>query len=109
VLLRGCVGTEADVATATKLPPFLGASAPWVDDAETTYAHTRRQVADHLRAKLLDRIAVLDQTEVSTEEVTVELRRQMAACAVDGNLLLASDLGEAVWDLLQWRESGESL
>jgi hypothetical protein len=85
--------------------PFLGPSAPWVDDTEANYAHTKREVAERLRSSLLARIEVLVQVDVSTEEITTELRRQMAACAVDGNLVLASDLGEATWDLLQFRES----
>jgi hypothetical protein len=90
-------------------PPFLGASAPWVDDAEATFEHVKRQVADHLRSRLAARLAVLEQVDLSTQDVSTELRRQMAECAVDGNLMLASDLGEATWDLLQYRESGESL
>ena len=90
-------------------PPFLGASASWLDDAEVTYDHVKREVADHLRERLQARIAVLEQIDVSTEEVATELRRQMAACAVDGNLVLASDLGEATWDLLRFRESSLSL
>tara|TARA_Y100000034_G_scaffold121988_1_gene166911 strand:+ start:591 stop:887 length:297 start_codon:yes stop_codon:yes gene_type:complete len=96
-------------ATDRNKPPFLGASASWVDDEEVTFDHTKREVAEHLRTRLLARIAVLDQVEVSTEEVSTELRRQMAECAVDGNLMLASDLGEATWDLLRFRESGNSL
>jgi len=89
--------------------PFLGASAAWVDDNETTYEHAKRQVAQHLRDRLAARIAVLDQVVLTTEEILTELRRQMAGCAVDGNLLLASDLGDATWDLLQYRESRSSL
>jgi hypothetical protein len=90
-------------------PPFLGASAPWVDDSETNLDHVKREIADYLRTRLEARVALLNQTEVSTEEVTTELRRQMASCAVDGNLVLAADLGEATWDLLRYRESGDSL
>jgi len=97
------------MAAARDKLPFLGASAPWVDDGEVTYDHTKREVAEFLRKRLKARIALLDQTEVSTEEVATELRRQMAECAVDGNLMLAADLGEATWDLLQYRESGDSL
>ena len=89
--------------------PFLGASADWVDDGEATYEHTKRRVADHLRERLVSRIALLDQVDLSTDDVVTELRRQMAACAVDGNLMLASDLGDATWDLFQHRESQDSL
>jgi len=97
------------VAAAKHAPPFLGASASWVDDSEATYDHVKRQVADFLRTRLQARLAALDQTELSTQDVTTELRRQMAECAVDGNLMLSSDLGEATWDLLQYRESSGSL
>jgi hypothetical protein len=98
-----------EVPATDKAPPFLGASAPWVDDEEATYEHAKRQVADHLRDRLKARITALSQTDLSTEEVATELRRQMAECAVDGNLMLASDLGEATWDLLQYRKSADSL
>jgi len=89
--------------------PFIGPSAPWVDDAETTFEHTKRDVAARLRDRLKGRIAVLDSADLTTEEVATELRRQMAECAVDGNLVLAADLGEATWDLIQYRESDGSL
>lgn len=92
-------------ATAKQKAPFLGASAPWIDDGEANYEHVKRQVADHLRKRLKARISALNRTDLTTEEVATELRRQMAECAVDGNLVLASDLGEATWALLQYRES----
>ncbi|MAH47444.1 hypothetical protein CMI37_16590 [Candidatus Pacearchaeota archaeon] len=88
-------------------PPFLGASASWVDDQEVTFEHVKRQVADHLRKRLQARLALLGQIDLSTQDVAMELRRQMAACAVDGNLMLASDLGDATWDLLQYRQSDD--
>ncbi len=89
--------------------PFLGASADWVDDDEVTHEHVKRRVADHLRERLVARIALLDQVDLSADEVVTEMRRQMAACAVDDNLMLASDLGDATWDLLQHRKSQGSL
>lgn len=85
--------------------PFIGPSAPWVDDAETTYEHTKRGVGAQLRDRLKARIAILDGSDLTTEEVATELRRQMAECAVDGNLILAADLGEATWALLQSQKS----
>jgi hypothetical protein len=84
-------------------PPFLGASAPWVDDKEVTYDHVLREVADHLRKSLTERIAKLDLTDVSTDDVVIEMRRQVAECAVDGNLMRAGELSEATWDLIQYR------
>ena len=97
------------MAGEAKGPPFIGASALWVDDEDTTFAHVKRQAADYLRQRLQARIAVLDQTDLSTEEVATEIRRQMAECAVDGNLMLAADLGEATWGLLEYRKKGGPL
>lgn len=96
-------------ANKPSTPPFLGASAPWVDDGESTFHHAKHQVADYLRKRLTARLELLERTDLATEDVAMELRRQMAACAVDGNLILASDLGEATWDLLQYRDSPDSL
>lgn len=90
---------------ALNKPSFLGASAPWVDDKEATYAHAKRQVANKLRERLKARIAALDRVEIETTDIVTELRRQMAECAVDGNLMLSSELGDAIWSLLQYRES----
>jgi hypothetical protein len=84
--------------------PFLGASAPWLDDDEVTYTHVKRGVANYLRDRLLARIAVLNDASVNTDQLCTELRRQMAECAVDGNLMLASELSEATWSLLQHRD-----
>jgi len=85
--------------------PFLGASAPWVDDAEATYEHVKRELARELAERLKNRLEGLEKTDLSTEELATELRRQMAECAVDGNLVLAGELSEATWNLLQWRET----
>jgi hypothetical protein len=96
-------------AAAKQKAPFLGASANWVDDDEATYEHVKRQVADYLRERLQARTAALDRSELTTNEIVVELKRQMAECAVDGDLVLAADLGEATWSLLQYRESEGAL
>ena len=92
-----------------RAPPFLGASASWVDDEEATYEHTKREVSEYLRQRLMARADLLSRVDVSTEQVTIELRRQMAECAVDGNLMLSTELGEATWELLRFREGSRSL
>jgi hypothetical protein len=97
------------MAGSEKAPPFLGASAPWVDDEESTYEHVKHEMAAFLRTRLQARIALLDRTDLTTQEVIIELRRQMAGCAVDGNLMFAHELGEATWDLLQYKESAHAL
>ena len=86
------------------MPSFMGASAKWVDDDDATYAHVKREAAEKLRAALLRRVEVLDQVDASTEDILLEMRRQMAACAVDGNLMLSADIGEDIWLLVQMLE-----
>lgn len=83
--------------------PFIGASAPWAEDEEDaeSYDHVLRHVADYLRARLQVRVQALDVVRVGTDAVVLEMRRQMAECSVDGNLMMASEIGEAVWSLLE--------
>tara|TARA_Y100000310_G_scaffold341577_1_gene441171 strand:- start:403 stop:690 length:288 start_codon:yes stop_codon:yes gene_type:complete len=88
---------------------FIGPSARWVDDGDATFEHVKRDVAGLLRERLKDRIATLDQVDVTLEDVATELRRHMAACAVDGNLMFAAELSESLWELLRFRESKGTL
>ena len=89
---------------------FIGPSADWVeDDVDATLAHTKHEVARQLIARLKVRIEALRATDLPMETVATEMRRQMSECAVDGNLLLASELGEAVWALLQEPRNEDSL
>ena len=83
---------------------FLGPSADWVDDDSATFEHHKHEVAQHLIAPLEARLEALKQTSIPLDLLVTELRRQMAECAVDGNLVLVGDLSEAVWDLLQNRK-----
>ena len=89
--------------------PFLGASAPWVDENEASYEHVRRQVADFLRGRLSARIRTLNSSDLNTEDVATEIRRQMAECAVDGNLVLVSDLSDGLLALLGLRDDRRAL
>jgi hypothetical protein len=89
--------------------PFLGASSPWDEDDDTTYHHVLRQAADMLQARLKNRLLELNSTQLSTEGVVIEMRRQMAEAAVDGNLMLASEISESLWALLQYKDSGEPI
>ena len=87
--------------------PFLGATAPWAEDDDVTFEHVKREAAAFLVNRLKARVALLQQTDLSVEEIATEMRRQMAECAVDGNLAFAGELSDSVWNLLQWRESKE--
>ena len=89
--------------------PFIGASAPWIDEQEASYDHIRREVAGFLRDRLRSRIASLNSSELATEDVVLEMRRQMAECAVDSNFVLVSDLSEGLLALLAAREDRHSL
>ena len=82
---------------------FPGPSAPWVDDEEVTKDHQIRMAADELVRHLRARIDRLTRTDVSMDDVVNEMRRQMAAGVVDGNLGRVTDLTERAWDLLQQR------
>lgn len=89
--------------------PFLGASAPWIDEDEATYEHVQRQVADFLRGRLLRRASALNTTDLYVEEIAIEIRRQMAECAVDGDLVRASDLAEGLLSLLSLKDDRQAL
>jgi len=97
------------MAAARARPPYLGPSAFWADDAEVTLDHIKADVSRFLGDRLEDRKELLRQTDVTIDQLVMELRRQMAECATDGNLLLAGDLSEAVWDLLQVQKEGGGL
>jgi len=95
--------------SADRPSSFLGPSAGWIDDDSMTFEHSKHEVAQKLIAPLRARVAALSQTALPLEALLTELRRQMAECAVDGNLVLAADLGEAVWELLQSQKENGSL
>jgi len=94
---------------STPKSPYLGPSSAWDEDEDTTYNHVRRQVADFLQGRLRERLLHLNSMDITTEHVLVELRRQMAECAVDGNLMLASEISESIWNLLQYKESDSKI
>lgn len=87
-------------------PIFLGASSPWTDseEEEVTQDHVRRDMANYLRSRLLERATDLSRTDVSTEDIMKEIRKQASECLIDGNVMLASELLEASWTLLQLSE-----
>jgi hypothetical protein len=92
-------------------PPasYLGPSADWVDDDDVTFQHIKRDAADRLIARLRVRVSELQATDLPLETVATEMRRQMAECAVDGNLVYAGELAEAVWELLQKQKDKTTL
>lgn len=83
---------------------FPGPSAPWVNEEETNYAHQLRVAAGALRMALMKRVDALDQPDVTLETLLDEIRRQIAACAVDGHVTLASDLSDLAISLATARE-----
>ena len=86
--------------------PFLGASAPWLDDEEVTSAHVRRQIANTLRDRLRERTAILNNAQVSTDDLLLEIRRQVSDLNMGGNLMAAAETLEMVWTLLSQRDDG---
>lgn len=89
-----------------KEAPFLGAQADWVDPAEADFNHLKAEIALLLRRRLAVRMDEMKRVDLSTDAVVTELRRQMAECAVDGNLLLAGELADKVWGILSKRKDG---
>jgi hypothetical protein len=84
---------------------FLGPTAPWIDDSEgdTVYPMLLRSAAEALADRLEVRVALLRSPAASTDEVLMEIRRQVATCALD-DPILASDLAELMLELLHSRE-----
>ena len=97
------------MAAARTRPPYLGPSAAWADDDDATFEHIKADVSRFLGDRLEMRKEILRQTGVTADQLVTELRRQMAECAVDGDLVLAADLAEAISDLLQARKDGGGL
>jgi len=89
-----------------KEAPFLGPSAAWVDSDDADFSHLKADIALLLRRRLMLRLSEMKKVDVSTDAVVTELRRQMAECAVDGNLLLAGELADKVWEILANRKDG---
>lgn len=79
---------------------FLAPMAPWMLDEgdEYLYQQAVSAASDHLRKRLEQRLASLE-AEV-TDDVLLEIRRQMAECAVEGDVTRSGDLGDFVMDIV---------
>lgn len=82
----------------------MGATAPWLDPDEATKNHIIHSIAWKLAERLQNRIDKLKSSDLTMGDVIDEMRRQMAECAVDGNVLLARDISAEIEELLIWRD-----
>ena len=87
----------------TSLDDFPGASAPWADHDDTVYPMRLRSAAEALADRLDARAAHLRSDDVTTDDVLMEIRRQIASCALD-DVIRASDLAELMLDLVWSQE-----
>lgn len=86
---------------------FLGPAAPWMDDEDdTVYMQVLHSTAESLAQRLNQRIEAIrsDSFELNEDAIVLECRRQMAECAVDGQVFAVSDIAELILTLLQARE-----
>ena len=82
-------------------------SAPWVDeDEESVYPLVLRRTADVLVERLEQRIQRLRQEPVDVDVVTIEIRRLIAASAID-DPIGASDLAELLVELFHAKENAK--
>lgn len=80
-------------------------SAPWVDDGEdTVYPLVLRRTADALADRLERRVKHLREDGVTTDDVYIEIRRQIASCALD-DPIAASDLADLLLELMWSKEN----
>ena len=93
--------------------PFGGATAPWAEEEEDSYTSHYdsflRQTAVSLRKRLDRRSRALASEGLTLDAVHSEVRRQMAECVADGDLFAASELCDAVFELLALRDDRHSL
>jgi hypothetical protein len=82
-----------------------GPHAPWSEDPdESIFPIVLRRTADILADRLDHRASVLRNERVTTDEVCMEIRRQIAAAAMD-DPIGAGDLAELLTELLMSREN----
>jgi hypothetical protein len=80
---------------------FIGATAPWANDAMDDDEDVLRRIADTLAHRLNQRLETL--REPSADDVILEIRRQIADCAFD-DPIRASDLAGFILEVLSRRE-----
>lgn len=92
-----------------KPSPFLGATAPWMTDAddEFVYPQTKHMAANQLREALRARLQALQDEDL--DAVLLETRRQIAEAGVTGDVTRAGDLAEMALDLVAAKEHARRL
>ena len=79
--------------------------APWVEEQEeSVFPLVLRRTADVLLDRLEQRMITLRQEPLDTDKVILEIRRAIAASAID-DPIGASDLAELLVELLQSKEN----
>ena len=80
-------------------------TAPWhEEDEESVFTLVLRRTADQLARRLQERRSLLLSIDVTTEDVIVEIRRQIAASAID-DPIGAADLSELLLELVRSKEN----
>jgi hypothetical protein len=77
------------------------------EEEEYIFEHVRQGVIDTLRRRLQARISALDGDGL--DHIWLEVRRQVAAAAVEGNTTAAVDLHELFVELLATKEHARKL
>jgi len=89
---------------------YLGPAAPWMKNEEESYVYeyvtTRAQ--EILTRRLQARLESISGTP-TLDALVWEIRRQLAACAVDGEIGPSSELSDLVWELVEAREQARKL
>lgn len=84
-----------------------GPNAPWFDtDEDSVFPLVLRRTADALADRLAVRTESLRSDRVTIDEVCMEIRRQIAAAAMD-DPIGAGDLAELLTELLMAKENAK--
>jgi hypothetical protein len=77
------------------------------EDDEYAYLQALKDASEALRHRLAQRVAQLEEPDI--EIVLLEIRRQLAESAVEGDTTRAGDLSSLVLDLITAREESRRL
>jgi uncharacterized protein YbjT (DUF2867 family) len=90
---------------------YLGPSALWLDDEDeaTTYKYVLANAAETLAVRLKQRLAALQHSDVSADDLLYEIRRQIAESGVDGYLVRAADLSDLALEIASAAENQHDL
>lgn len=76
---------------------FYGPAALWLPEGESediALQYALEEAKTRLKVQLQRRIQFLSRSDVTLDDLLMEIRRQIAACAVDGHITEAGDLQE---------------